>query len=201
MFKKYKLIILSLIILIIILLSSTIYASSNTISFTGPDGTDYIDIILPDVQYKYFIIDIDDGNYVDFFYSNNPITITDDGYIYSDGLKRKNCMLSKFSNNSNTISWLNAVTNNNYSMCNFKGGPGQSATIICSNDNILNFDGTIFFRQTVLLTDLAKVTKLSNPQQVMKQIITIVPLILVVVVSLVGLRKAWRLLSRILHQA
>lgn len=50
-------------------------------------------------------------------------------------------------------------------------------------------------------TALAKITRESHPEEVMIQILKIIPLILVVVVSFLGFRKAWSLLSKILRGA
>lgn len=76
-------------------------------------------------------------------------------------------------------------------------------TIYFSNYDIMYWSNQeeIFFQETPQMTRMAQIVEKSRPEEVVIQIVKVIPLIIVVVVSLVGLRKAWRLLSNLLHQA
>lgn len=72
-------------------------------------------------------------------------------------------------------------------------------SILYSDNTVYNEDGTIFFTQAPLGA-LGKIMSKIPTTGIMYQIVTILPLILVVVVSFLGLRKAWSLLSTQLRQ-
>lgn len=80
------------------------------------------------------------------------------------------------------------------------GNLNEDNCILYSDNTVYNEDGTIFFTQAPLGA-LGKIMSKIPTTGIMSQIVTILPLILVVVVSFLGLRKAWRLLSTQLHQA
>lgn len=87
---------------------------------------------------------------------------------------------------------------------NFSGGPGLSGSSGCifySTVDIYDTDGTIFFQAPLTLTPLAKIVEESNPKGILGEIIVILPLIIVVVVSFLGLRKALTLLLEVFHRA
>ena len=67
--------------------------------------------------------------------------------------------------------------------------------------NINAYDGDILFFLGAPLSTLALIVERTETQGILAQIVAILPLILVVVVSFLGLRKAWSLLSTLLHQA
>lgn len=74
--------------------------------------------------------------------------------------------------------------------------------IVFSSDDVYTSDGKIFFQKPELeKMILAPVLEIVEMDKVLVQIIQILPMILVVVVSLVGLRKGWQVLSKLLHQA
>lgn len=79
---------------------------------------------------------------------------------------------------------------------------GRNIEVAYSTLDILNEDGSVFFRQPeVEKMVLAPVLEVVEMDKVLIQIIQILPMILVVVVSLVGLRKGWQVLSKLLHRA
>lgn len=73
------------------------------------------------------------------------------------------------------------------------------------NADIYNTDNTLFFLAPVqavpLQGEIAQKLEGVEMSQVMKEIVGVLPLIIVVVVSLVGLRKALTMLSTLLHKA
>lgn len=82
----------------------------------------------------------------------------------------------------------------------YAGSYGLS--IKASNYDVMSEDGlsTVFQQPTLgKVTTLAPVMNKVEMSPVLKEIITILPLIIVVVVSLVGLRKVLKMLSHLLH--
>lgn len=67
--------------------------------------------------------------------------------------------------------------------------------------NIYNPDGTTFFFTTAQESPLAKIVEEAETQEVMTQILAILPLILVTVVCFLGLRKGLQTLSLLLKRA
>lgn len=67
--------------------------------------------------------------------------------------------------------------------------------------NVYKSDGSTFFFTTALKSPLAEIVEEAKPQTLLQTIVAIIPLTLVVVVSCLGLRKAWKTLSTLLHQA
>ncbi len=207
MLKNKKVLLMMFLSILILIFSTNCFASStNTISFTAISSftnetkREYKNIELPSSVGKYFVIDIDNNNYIDCFYSDNEITMSEDGYLYSEGLQRVNCSLNDFISNSNN--WRGANVNGYYSCCNFiylNDTKGQPAKILTASSSILNSDGTIFFRVApqVLAQQVEKVAT----GQVLQEIIQLLPTILVVVVSFLGLRKALRMLLKLLRQS
>lgn len=91
------------------------------------------------------------------------------------------------------------------------GGPNLDGSyVVASTKDIINrdtnevvFQRAPLFQQTVGETQAVVANQLEGVQmvQVMKEIVGVLPLIIVVVVSLVGLRKALQMLSTLLHKA
>ena len=76
-----------------------------------------------------------------------------------------------------------------------------SSIAISSKDIYKDEEKSEIFFQVTSLTHLGEIVKEAEPQETIMEIVKILPLILVVVVSYLGLRKALRLLSMLLHQA
>ena len=72
--------------------------------------------------------------------------------------------------------------------------------LIYSTTDVIAYDGSIFFQGAPLGVVAQKVQGLKL-EEVMKEIVLILPLIIVTLVSLVGLRKALKTLSMLLHRA
>lgn len=72
--------------------------------------------------------------------------------------------------------------------------------IAVSTVDIESSSGGTFF-QVTSLTALGEIVKEANLQTTLLQIVKILPMILVLVVSFLGLHKCWRLLSMLLHKA
>lgn len=77
-------------------------------------------------------------------------------------------------------------------------GHGGFASLMMSNTNVYsdNTFSDFFFKPPILMMELG-----GMKMEVLMEVVKILPLIIVVVVSFLGLRKAWKLLSMLLHQA
>ena len=208
--KNKKILIIALFLILFCLLgySKSFASSIDTISFTASSSfsndekREYTNIKLPDGVGKYFVIDIDSNDYVDCFCSDNQIIMSEDCFLYSVGLRRFNCTLKDFINNTG---WRRASVNGDYSYCNYidlSGNNGQPVKVFTASNNILNADGTIFFRLAPQVQGIvAQQVETVKMSQVLAEIITLLPLILVVMVSLVGLRKGLKMLVTFLRQS
>lgn len=97
---------------------------------------------------------------------------------------------------------LNNITYGNLYFTSFVYA--EDVYISASTYDIMDKDGiNVVFHQPTLgkVTTLAPVVNKVEMSPVLKEIIAILPLILVVVVSLIGLRKALKMLSQLLHRS
>ena len=79
-----------------------------------------------------------------------------------------------------------------------------SPTIVYSDLDIYDKQGNLVFPvpvQEITLAQVLEKEKAEKPEMVLKEIVLILPLIIVIVVSFLGLRKALRILSTLLHRA
>lgn len=101
---------------------------------------------------------------------------------------------------------LEIIGANTSPVCNpyYKSFAFEIGQVVYSDIDIYLDDGeTVLFyvpAQEVLAQVLVR-EKAEKPEMVMKEIVVILPLIIVIVVSLVGLRKALTMLSTLLHRA
>lgn len=149
------------------------------------------------------------------YFEDNNLTmydyiVTSEGFVYAFYTEDYTCYA--FDDYVKTIRCNNSYIFEFSSLDNYNiitsstSSNGQSYTnanaILFSSIDIKNADGTIFFQKTPLgMGVLAPMVARMETSQVMKEIVGILPLIIVVVVSLVGLRKALKMLSRLLHKA
>lgn len=77
---------------------------------------------------------------------------------------------------------------------------GAGVKVFYSSENVYNEDGTVFFRRTPLGI-VGEALETTPMEGVLMEIVKILPLILVLVVSLLGLRKCLKILSTLLRQA
>lgn len=80
------------------------------------------------------------------------------------------------------------------------GLSGTGVKVFYSSENVYNEDGTVFFRRTPLGI-VGEALETTPMEGVLMEIVKILPLILVLVVSLLGLRKCLKTLSTLLRQA
>ena len=201
MLKNRKIIVVLLVFMLFFISIFTVRCSAFSIDIDN-ENVDLPD--LPDtVKDKIFFIGnsgySSDGDYFICFYNGDREGVSAvyniDGQGKVSFVKDNNALtMSRYIYYKSNGVWQNLSTRPDQSI---KGG-----NIYYSNSDILNVDGTIFFHKPeTVRTVLAPVLGVVEMDKVLVQIIQILPMILVVVVSLVGLRKAWLLLSKILHQA
>lgn len=209
---KYKK--LTLVFLVILFLIGFVNVSFASDTETVPDGfieldcnasfsrldslvlPDFSDIVNPYIG-KYIICETS-GNYCLFVLSDIDKAISVDGeangvYFYSNDGTLLNVPIYIFPKDSSGSEWTFFGADNHVYGVYYE----QHVWRI----NIYNPDGTTFFFTTAQESPLAKVVKEAETQEVIQQIVMILPLILVVVVSFLGLRKAWAVLSHLLMRA
>lgn len=193
---KYKILfILSFLLLTLLLFNTNVFAT-ETIQIEGTDiiisddilsNFSYYTILKGDIRYYLSV-----GNSPFILYTRNGVSrIEATNYNhYGTGV------LSDLSNYSN-------LSVNNTSSHDFQSAEGV-VEVLYSNCNIYDNTGELVFQLPVQGTTLAQVlaeTQENNPKLVLVEIAKILTLIIVVVVSLVGFRKAWKILRTSLNRS
>lgn len=189
--KKILIIFLSVVLFMFILNFNTVEASSSLDKYTYPE----FKTIMEEKGWSYWLL----------YERNNNAGL---GLIISKG----GMFFHSFNSNGLISLYSNAYNYMNYHLENgvwVEEGGGNygfryAQEIYFTNYDVISYEdrSTVFFQQTLEgQTTMSRMVILAHPEELMKEIVKILPLILVVVVSLVGLRKAWRLLSNLLHQA
>ncbi|MGN1327824.1 MAG: hypothetical protein ACI4VQ_07110 [Clostridia bacterium] len=158
-------------------------------------------------------------NQVEDYCTTNNITIydyiiTSDGYVYvatrenysmyvnhlwdGDFINCTGCTIFYFGTEDSFNVAVSSTNGSNYTEVT----ESEGKYITYSSYDVLDSDGVLFFLQTPLrMGVLAPIVEKVEMIPVMKEIVGVLPLIIVVVVSLVGLRKALRMLSTLLRKA
>lgn len=189
------------------------YASSDNLP-TLPDFTEYGDHYYyifenytNDIFMNVFYLESDSIHTIDHFRIYRKAT-GDIVFYLKDGYSIPEYMLATYK-----------ITDNQWE-CVYNGfvdgGTTVSASsliqILYSNVDITNESGTsVFFPQTPLVVEtpveekqeitLAPIVEKVEAEKTLAEVVGILPLIIVVVVSLVGLRKALKMLLAVLHRA
>lgn len=157
--------------------------------------------LLPEMKDKHYIL-----VYTDYYpgyqfiiakdWTTDSIFYTDGGkYIYYDNNASFDYYLCR--SNNDELKWEYFGT---YNYINYDGRPDL---MMFSTENIYNSDKSTIFFQGLLQGHLAPILweVTSQEELVLQETIALLPLILVVVVSLVGLRKGLKMLETFLHQS
>lgn len=204
MLKNKKIFLISLVFLFFIFLNSNCFAYTDTEGYSNEDMYNMFTSVKEELEknntsyYDYVIVshckndgEIDNSVEIYMFLNSQYNCVVGD----KDGTLRLNanyCNIYCFSNGSFSYS---VVPQKSYSLFY-----GKACDIKYSSFLIKKQDGTDFFPQTPL-TRLVPVVKQVEMGETMKQIIQLLPMILVVLVSCLGLHKALQMLLTVLHQS
>lgn len=106
--------------------------------------------------------------------------------------------------------WTNVPHTNRWGKLSRFSLDEMGLTIVYAKKDVTYYEysgkenGTIFFVQTptpLQMTELAKIVEKSKPQMTLWQVISLLPLVIFLVVSFLGLRKCLQALRTILHGA
>lgn len=99
-----------------------------------------------------------------------------------------------------TNSWSSMKTTSQREAKIYSNGSHVADIIYCTHDVILKSDGTIFFQSppSLLVVELQKAEVMKGFKNLMKKLVVS---LLVFLIGLIGLRKAWSFLKTVLHKA
>lgn len=204
--KKRIIFILFLILFVMLFFSNVNYAFQTEIEY---DGNKYISDI-PEMydEYEYYFLwqDGEGSRFYTLLLANSPFVFTynDDtntqgNITTSDGSSFLRTQGMWYSNSQTVI----FKTTDGYPFTQTSHGLNPSLLPNYNvNHNVINTkDGSVFFQAPLEEGILATTLQETPLEEVTQEIMLILPLIIVAVVSLIGLRKAWRLLSKLLRKA
>lgn len=180
-------------------------ASDDCYSFTGFDDKSYSVPNLPEKvkNYKYYIlVSADSGGFRLYCFNDSLKVIKlSNGQAYElDSMEYELPYFNCSTNNPDT--WVEGVVSKGLKPS--ASSPGQivySSSNLFANKDTINDDGFFFPHPAEIQGTLAPIVEETPLEGVLQEIVEILPLILVVVVSFLGLRKALKMLSMLLHQA
>lgn len=158
-------------------------------------------------------------NDVEYVSPNIPIKYLNNGFLiwHSPNNNDKEITICKNKNEdcfliNNSLSSI-TYSNKDLMYCNYSKGVWRDCSqielstgriVVCSSHEVKKSDGTIFFQNPVVEKRQGVLAPLLETKEMEKtnlQIRVIIPLIIVVVVSFLGLRKALQMLSTILRRS
>lgn len=190
MLEKFKVLVFVLVGVLVLTL-----VGGNSLSVMAATTTDGYEYVIPDASNEYWVI----YNYLGKYY-----------FVATTGLLVQSNSTLKPTTSIGLQKYLGTVTDNTI---NFSLQSSQSSTkvdvsfdtIVASNYDILNSDGSLFFQpppeQTRLQIVVTALSPEMEPEKVLKEILTMVPLLIPLLAGCLGLRKALRFLSQILRTA
>ena len=185
---------------VLVLLSVPTLATDNSYTFNDFNGIERTVPTLPDGinNYKHYIMVLS-GNDVSIFCFNDKL-----GIVHSPGLISLNgddgTTLKLFKSSLGGSSWEEYAEQGNYSIL-------SSSVFITTSDDLLKYgsklngDDDFFFQPPTVETTLAPIMEETPLEGVLQEIVGILPVVLVIIAGLIGLRKALAMLSRVLHQS
>lgn len=206
MLKKNKLFVILLVILIVIL--SSLNNCVNAVSFSGNS----VEKLLTE-EYPYYFI-FQNPQTSDYYMVISSVTTTcwGSGDLVLNDYSSQNTKFYKCTGVNWALTDINSIDNvvwrvnytNRSGQLNVQFNSGYGVNSLdcfkyCNFDILTTNSSDVFFQNTPLVP-LGEIVEEAPTGEVMSQIIQILPMILVVVVSLVGLRKALQILSQILHK-
>lgn len=203
---KKKLIIVSVLVFSLVFGTVPVMADDTV---TSSDFDDYAvekygESFLEEYSYSCFYDITDDDIYGAVkIYSKTPLYI---GTRVDFGSSGSSCVISNYpydSDNVRRVMYTTSGFSTDRSFAVFGTGATVDfiySTIIESSHDIYFLDGSVFFQRT-LFPIMAPIAGTVDLMEVMTELIGVVPLVVGLVVSCLGLRKGWSLLVRNLHRA
>lgn len=188
--KNKKLTLVFLIVLFLLCFSVFVSASDETIPY---DSAHYVEFVKPDGGVRRICTNED--FYTTLVWRGNHEYLS----VYSLATEEIiPCAVYRDGSSNVTMTNGSAVIQINYfDRYEFTDSKG---TVFCYGNEADEGINDVFFHQAPRLVPII-LQERGAMMETLLQIVKIVPLILVVVVSYLGLRKAWRILSTLLHQA
>lgn len=152
------------------------------------------------MNYKHFIITKDTYNRLDLFGFNDSLSITRaDGFTTFNGDENTTLKIFKYENNK----WVEYGESGIYSLIGEDSMVINSCIDLLKYEEDFNKDEGFFYKPLPLETQgtLAPIIHKVETKGTMMEIIQILPLIIVVLVSFLGLRKALKMLSTLLNRS
>ena len=201
---KSKIILMIIMIGIILMPCSQVFASENEYNFTGIDGEEYTVPLFPESDFEHsFIVKDDDGTLFLFLFSGS---LTVSGYSGA-GTRFQFSSKDSYSYYSLTDgSWFKYGNSGEYGLID--------CTVLVSCNDLLkdlerinNIKGeeaeSFFFNPKVPVGTgiLAPVVEPTGMETTLQEIIQLLPMIMLILVGLIGLRKALAFLLTFLRQS
>lgn len=203
LFKKISLLFIALTFITFLWVTSNVKADSDIESYYNT-CIDYLNN--NNISYYNYMITSSGDSYFYYFTtdeSNGSIIYAEDRSYHTYLIKNGVVFYFDSVNESN-----NRVPLNSYGNSYVDVGNADVFSIIYSNFNVINGQNdSIFFQQTPLPAPMEIQGVLANQVSsqemgaVLQEVVSLLPLTIVVVVSLVGLRKGLMLLRQVLHKA
>lgn len=203
-----KLIIFLIIVLSVFTLFITPSFATDTITITGIDNNNYTLPSFPSgvTEHKYYLLTyhrvsamVKEVQEYTLYVFDKTINISGD-YIYfdrdsSDVVKCYTCDIYH-----GETSWTETVA-----LCfqhaSYDYVIDCSSNLLKYKDSLLNVEDGFFLTVPTASGTLAPIVQETSLEGVLQEIVEILPIVLVIIVGLIGLRKALAMLSKVLHQS
>lgn len=208
MIKKDKIFVFLVVLLsVIILFSSSVFASTDTCNFTGFDGEEHT---IPPFdnsasEYKYYIglkyLASSGIRYSYLFFNDNlDVKFLNGGLTISSSSGRFKIYACS-PGDSHWVTSANAPDGYETSTWDSSSSP---VVIDCHSD-LLVYKSKFVDQEDFFLTPLplvlAPIMEVTPMEGVLQEIVEILPIVLMIIVGLIGLRKALQMLSVVLHRS
>ena len=186
-----------------ILFTSSVFASTDTYSFTGFDGKSYNLPPLPEGinNYKHYIIVSDNGS-LKLFGFNESLKITrDESFVNFNFDDKTTGKLFDFIDSENE--WEEMGEQQYYSLSIDTTLVINSCSDLLQYKDRFNGPGDFFYNPPIVEATgiLAPIYQKTPLEETLQEVVMILPVILMTIVGLIGLRKALKFLSKVLHRS
>lgn len=209
--KKRSFLIVCIFLLIILFFTSNVFASYDVVqddkTFTFPDYAESRYWVL--VEYSgYYRLIVGDTPYFVLYQNSSysPHTtyicnVTAEEYVNSSDFMKRRGTLRTYAITVDTTVFTDKYNDDNGMYVGSTSSVDDVIILACSTNSKVYYEGNVFFQVTppTTLAEIMEVEK--TEKRTMQEIVGLLPLILVVVVSFLGLRKALRMLVNFLRRS